>query len=78
MHVYINGEYNGEYSLMERPDDAFMASYFGGSKEDYDVIKGTISRLTLPRPSTATGRLECAWSRRLRPAIINWSNNTWT
>ena len=38
VHLYINGEYRGEYSLMERTDAPFMASYMGGSKEDYDSI----------------------------------------
>lgn len=38
VQVYINGEYHGLHNLMERPNDAFMASYFGGSKEDYDAL----------------------------------------
>jgi hypothetical protein len=39
VHVYLNGLYWGVYNLHERPDEAFAASYFGGEKEDYDVIK---------------------------------------
>lgn len=39
VHVYLNGLYWGLYWLHERPDAAFAASYFGGDKEDYDVIK---------------------------------------
>ena len=39
MHVYLNGLYWGMYNAVERPDEAFAASYFGGEKEDYDVIK---------------------------------------
>ena len=38
VHVYINGTYWGQYHLMERPNAAFMASYFGGEKEDYDAL----------------------------------------
>ena len=38
-HVYINGLYWGMYCIHERPDDAFLAEYLGGSPEDYDVIK---------------------------------------
>lgn len=38
VHVYINGVYWGQYHLMERPNAAFMASYFGGLKEDYDAL----------------------------------------
>ncbi len=59
VHVYINGVYNGEYSLMERPDNAFMASYFGGSKDDYDVIKG--DNLAFNPPEALDGNL-VAWN----------------
>ncbi|MFN7138574.1 MAG: CotH kinase family protein, partial [Limisphaerales bacterium] len=40
-HVYINGHYWGVYSPSERPEASYAASYFGGSKLDYDVIKST-------------------------------------
>ena len=39
VHLYLNGLYWGLYWLHERPDDAFAASYLGGVKGDYDVIK---------------------------------------
>ena len=39
VHLYINGLYWGLYNLHERPDESFAASYFGGKKKDYDVIK---------------------------------------
>ena len=39
LHLYINGMYWGLYWMHERPDAAFAASYLGGDKEDYDVIK---------------------------------------
>lgn len=38
LHLYINGQYWGQYHLMERPNAAFMASHFGGSADDYDVL----------------------------------------
>ncbi len=37
VHLYVNGLYWGLYNPVERPDDAFAASYLGGDKEDYDV-----------------------------------------
>ncbi len=37
-HLYINGLYWGMFHVHERPDANFMASYFGGSKEDYDAV----------------------------------------
>ncbi|UCG60155.1 MAG: lamin tail domain-containing protein [Phycisphaerales bacterium] len=41
VHLYLNGLYWGLYNLHERPDDSFAASYFGGNKKDYDVLKHT-------------------------------------
>ena len=38
VHLYLNGLYWGMYNIVERPDEAFMASYFGGSKEDWQAI----------------------------------------
>jgi hypothetical protein len=39
VHLYINGLYWGLYNPAERPDDAFQAEYFGGERDDYDIIK---------------------------------------
>ncbi len=38
VHVYLNGTYHGIHHLMERPNAAFMASYLGGEKEDYEAL----------------------------------------
>jgi hypothetical protein len=38
VHLYINGIYWGLYNLHERPSAPFMADYFGGEKEEYDVL----------------------------------------
>ena len=38
-HLYINGVYWGLYNTCERPEASFGATYFGGDKDDYDVIK---------------------------------------
>ncbi|MBN1674039.1 MAG: fibronectin type III domain-containing protein [Kiritimatiellae bacterium] len=35
MHTYINGLYWGVYNPVERPDESFLAAYFGGNKADY-------------------------------------------
>lgn len=35
VHLYLNGIYWGLYNPCERPDHAFSASYFGGTKQDY-------------------------------------------
>ena len=38
-HLYLNGLYWGVYQTQERTEASFAESYFGGSKDDYDVIK---------------------------------------
>jgi hypothetical protein len=38
VHLYINGVYWGLYTPLERPDDSFAATYFGGDKDDWDAI----------------------------------------
>jgi hypothetical protein len=38
-HLYINGTYWGLYETQERSEASFGAHYFGGNREDYDVIK---------------------------------------
>ena len=40
VHVYLNGEYYGQFHLMERPNADFMATHLGGEEEDYDIMKG--------------------------------------
>ncbi len=41
VHVYLDGLYWGLYLLHERMDDAAAASYLGGQKEEWDVLKHT-------------------------------------
>lgn len=38
-HLYINGQYWGLYNTAERPEASYGETYFGGDKEDYDVVK---------------------------------------
>ncbi len=40
VHVYINGEYWGQYHLRERWSASMAAEYFGGDKDDYEAING--------------------------------------
>jgi hypothetical protein len=41
-HLYVNGIYWGLYNPSERPTASFAASYFGGEKEQYDVLNAGI------------------------------------
>ncbi|MDT8304135.1 MAG: CotH kinase family protein, partial [Sedimentisphaerales bacterium] len=38
VHLYINGIYWGLYNPVERPDNAFSASYYGGEMDNWDAI----------------------------------------
>jgi hypothetical protein len=38
-HLYIDGTYWGLFQTQERSEARYAASYFGGSQEDYDVVK---------------------------------------
>ncbi|HLP15308.1 MAG TPA: CotH kinase family protein, partial [Bacteroidota bacterium] len=38
-HLYLNGVYWGLYQTQERAEAKYAASYFGGTSDDYDVIK---------------------------------------
>jgi hypothetical protein len=38
-HLYLDGQYWGLYQTQERAEASYAASYFGGEKEDYDVVK---------------------------------------
>jgi hypothetical protein len=38
-HLYLNGMYWGLYQTQERSEARFAESYFGGSSEDYDIVK---------------------------------------
>jgi hypothetical protein len=38
-HLYLNGVYWGVFQTQERSEARYAEAYFGGDKEDYDVIK---------------------------------------
>jgi hypothetical protein len=38
-HLYLNGQYWGIYETDERPEASYGATYFGGAREDFDVVK---------------------------------------
>jgi hypothetical protein len=39
VHLYLNGVYWGLYQIQERAEADYAASYFGGTDDDYDVVK---------------------------------------
>lgn len=52
-HLYLNGLYWGLHGIHERPEEDFAASYFGGTEEDWDIIKNTTSFEVLSGDLTA-------------------------
>lgn len=38
-HLYVNGQYFGIFETQERVSKEYAESYFGGDKDDYDVVK---------------------------------------
>ncbi|MEP4078786.1 lamin tail domain-containing protein [Haloferula sp.] len=43
VHVYMNGEYNGQYHLRERWNASMLTEYFDGPKDDYEAINANNS-----------------------------------
>lgn len=39
VHLFLNGYYWGLYNLCERPDAEYAVTYYGGTKDEWDVIK---------------------------------------
>lgn len=58
-HLYINGQYWGLYNTCERPEAAYAATYYGGDKDDYDVIKVEAGPYTI---NATDGNMD-AWTR---------------
>ena len=65
-HLYINGHYWGLFNSCERPEASYGATYFGGNKDEYDVIKVNTGRNAFSSQSygvsTTDGNLR-AWRR---------------
>ena len=64
-HLFINGLYWGLYDFAEQPVDSFGKNYFGGSKNDYDVVHEgnlragdlTVYNAMIGQPATTTNAL---------------------
>ncbi|MGE3313324.1 MAG: CotH kinase family protein [Limisphaerales bacterium] len=75
-HVYLNGQYWGLYNTCERPEASYAEAYFGGSKEDYDVVKtGGIGGRGGGMSIAATDGSMDAWNRLHELAKGDLSDN---
>ncbi len=52
-HLYLNGLYWGLHGIHERPEEDFAASYFGGTENDWDILKNTTAFEVLSGDLTA-------------------------
>jgi hypothetical protein len=68
VHLYLNGLYWGLYNLVERPDAAFMAAYFGGNEADWLAMNagGPINQ---PPESFEQLQLQLYQINELEPAL---------
>ncbi len=39
VHLFVNGIYEGQFHLMERPDEHFLKSYYGDESSNYEIYK---------------------------------------
>ena len=71
VHVYLNGQYWGQYHLRERWNAAMFSEYFGGERENYEAINAnnTGGDFLPGIVYDGTGRF---WNRT--PALINRPN----
>jgi len=71
-HLYLNGHYWGLFQTQERAEAAYGASYFGGDKEEYDVVKaaGNAAGYTI---EATDGSLD-AWRRLWDMAKAGFNN----
>jgi len=61
-HLYVNGYYWGLFQSQERPEARFAASYFGGSIEDYDVIKMDTDNYTIEATDGNLDAYQTLWN----------------
>ncbi len=63
-HLYLNGQYWGLYETDERPSAYYGEAYFGGNKDNYDVVRNH-DRYVTPPPAFSTEATDgnlTAWS----------------
>jgi hypothetical protein len=70
-HLYLNGQYWGLFNTCERPEAAYSATYYGGNKDDWDVIKVEAGPYTI---NATDGDMQ-AWTRLYTAARAGLTNN---
>jgi len=70
-HLYLNGQHWGLYQTQERAEASYAASYLGGDKDDYDVIKSESGSYSI---TTTDGNLD-AYQRLYDAAMAGLGDN---
>ena len=70
-HLYINGQYWGIFNTCERPEAAFGETYYGGRREDYDVVKVEAGPYTV---NATDGNMD-AWTRLYQLAQAGFASD---
>ncbi len=83
-HLLLNGHYWGVYQTEERPDENFAATYLGGEKDDYDVIKtenltvavsnGTLDSYRLLWQATTNGFSDASYEKAVSAGLLDPTN----
>jgi hypothetical protein len=71
-HLFLNGMYWGLYEFQERPEANFGASYLGGKKENFDVIKNNAVQSNVE----ATDGTMAKWTNLLSLTNQGYTTNT--
>lgn len=71
-HLYLDGIYWGIYQTQERSEAAYAESYFGGSEDDYDVMKVDSDTHTV----VATDGNTTLWKQLWQAAVSGFSTDT--
>ncbi|MFC1601797.1 LamG-like jellyroll fold domain-containing protein, partial [Candidatus Sumerlaeota bacterium] len=71
-HLFINGHYWGIYQTQERAEARYAETYFGGDKDDYDVMK---AENVWPRKVTVTDGNMDAFTRLWTAAVAGFASN---
>jgi len=74
-HLYVNGLYWGIYQTQERAEARFAESYFGGNRDDYDVIKVDIGENWDLYDIEATDGNTDAWREIWNMCVQGFSSN---
>ncbi len=75
-HLYLNGLYWGVYQTQERAEASFAESYFGGDKDEYDVIKVDIGDNFNLYEIEATNGNTNSWEAIWNMCLEGFSSNT--